>query len=95
MAKGLRIPENTIYVCGGSKCKKRGSKDIRKFLEKLSESEGRDIKVLKTGCTDNCKYGPIVCFQPQNAWFDFVDFEKAKKIFHEMFSKEEKSSDIR
>jgi (2Fe-2S) ferredoxin len=89
MAKGLRIPENTIYVCGSSKCKKRGGKEVRKFLEKLAHGKGKGIKVLKTGCTDNCKYGPIVCFQPQNKWYDYVDIEKAQRVFGENFGGEE------
>ena len=37
----------------------------------------KHVGVIRTHCTDNCKRGPVVCLQPDNAWHFHVDEHKA------------------
>jgi (2Fe-2S) ferredoxin len=87
MGKEIKVPDKVIYVCNGSKCKKCGGKELRKFFEKLTDDAGFNIQVIKTGCTDNCRNAPVVCVQPDNVWYAKTDFGKAKEIVEEMKEK--------
>jgi len=40
----------------------------------------RVIQVIKTGCTDRCKMGPVVAVMPENKWYFEVSDEKASDI---------------
>ena len=79
-----RSPECVFYVCCGNKCKKKGGKQIYKLLK--SELKHRhikaDVQVIKTGCTDRCKKGPIIAVMPQNEWYLEVTEESSKSIFN-------------
>lgn len=79
----MKRPESVLYVCCGSKCKKRGGKHVFRCLKAdVKEKQlKKNMKVIKTGCTDNCKHGPIVVAMPDNEWWTHVDDEKAKAIF--------------
>ena len=82
-------PEQVIYVCTGDKCKKRGGKQIARFYKdhiKQSGSKGK-IEIIKTDCTDRCKYGPIVCFQPQNEWHMHVQENEADALLKKAMDK--------
>lgn len=77
-----RIPDAVIYTCCGSKCKKKGGKLLyRSLKEQIKEAgaKGR-IQVIKTGCTDRCKMGPVVAVMPSNNWYLNVSEEKAAEI---------------
>ncbi|HEY5746526.1 MAG TPA: (2Fe-2S) ferredoxin domain-containing protein [Chryseolinea sp.] len=80
-----RPPECVLYVCCGSKCKKSGGKHLYKQLK--SEVKHRHLKrqvqVIKTGCTDRCKMGPIVAVMPKNEWHLQVSEEMAAGLIHE------------
>lgn len=85
MGNELNTPEQVVYVCTGDKCKKRGGKQIAKFYKayvKEHQLRGK-VEVIKTDCTDRCKFGPIVCFQPQNEWHLQVDETKAEALVQE------------
>ena len=77
-----RAPECVLYVCCGSKCKKKGSKHLYKKLkgELKHRRVKRNVQVIKTGCTDRCKRGPVLAVMPQNEWHLHVDGEMAMKI---------------
>ena len=66
----FHTPEKIIYLCAGSKCSKRGNKDLYKSLKSyLKKYEGEcDIEVIKIECTDRCKFAPVLCIQPENIW---------------------------
>jgi NADH:ubiquinone oxidoreductase subunit E len=81
MGKEIKIPEQIVYVCTGSKCKKKGGKEISKLLRVYAkEHELNHVGIIKTHCTDNCKHAPVVCFQPKNAWHFDVDEPKAIEL---------------
>lgn len=86
MSKDVHItPAHVIYVCTGDKCKKNGSKELSKLFRsfvKENNLKGK-VEVIKTDCTDRCKLGPVVCFQPQNAWHLHVNAQQAPQLFRQ------------
>ena len=78
-------PECVLYVCCGSKCKKRGGKQLYKNLKssvKADRSFKRRVQVIKTGCTDRCKMGPVVAVMPKNEWHLHVDEGRGQAILN-------------
>lgn len=51
-----------IFVCGGSDCKKSGSKSLNKKIgEEIKSKELKgQCKLIKTKCMDFCKSAPVV-----------------------------------
>lgn len=45
----------------------------------------REVQVIKTGCTDHCKHGPVVTVMPKNEWLFEVDDQQAMALL-EQFS---------
>jgi NADH:ubiquinone oxidoreductase subunit E len=64
------IPNNAIYICQGSKCSKRGSRELYKNLKHYLKGKGlkNEIELIVTECTDRCKYAPVLAAQPSNIW---------------------------
>lgn len=85
MSKETIIPEKVLYVCTGSKCKKRGSKNLYKYLKQAINDfvSRKKVNVIQTKCTDRCKLGPIVVLQPNNEWFLHMDEMKGLQLVHE------------
>ncbi|WP_347158424.1 (2Fe-2S) ferredoxin domain-containing protein [Pontibacter chitinilyticus] len=85
MSKSFTIPDNVIYVCTGSKCKKKGGKELSKLFRSMIKEAGLkgQVEVIKTDCTDRCDYAPVVCLQPANVWVPQTTDEKAKAAFQE------------
>lgn len=74
-----------IYVCTGSKCKKKGGKEIGKMLRNMIKDMGLKgkVEVVKTECTDRCDFAPVMSFQPDNVWLQYTTEEKAKQAFND------------
>jgi len=72
-----------IFICGGSDCKKSGSKILTKEIRKelnSKELKGK-CKVIKTKCMDYCKSAPIVIvgqFVCKKATFEKVTLQIIK-----------------
>lgn len=51
-----------VFVCGGSDCKKSGSKNLTKEIKKSIKSDDLKgkCKLIKTKCMDFCKSAPVV-----------------------------------
>jgi NADH:ubiquinone oxidoreductase subunit E len=62
------VPDHTVYVCTGSKCAKRGGKELYKATKGLHKHSNKRIEIIRTDCTDNCDYAPVCAFQPGNMW---------------------------
>lgn len=64
------VPDKVLYVCTGSKCAKRGGKELYKAAKSyLKHSSGKaEIEVVRTDCTDRCDYAPVCSMQPGNIW---------------------------
>ncbi|MDX5347179.1 MAG: (2Fe-2S) ferredoxin domain-containing protein [Hymenobacteraceae bacterium] len=87
--KNFSTPDNVIYVCTGSKCKKKGGKEIGKAFRALIKENGLKgkVEVIKTDCTDRCDFAPVMCFQPQNEWHHHMSELQAQKLFADHFLK--------
>ncbi|ARS36276.1 (2Fe-2S) ferredoxin domain-containing protein [Pontibacter actiniarum] len=83
MSKSFNTPDKVIYVCTGSKCKKKGGKDLGKMFRGMIKELGLkgQVEVVKTDCTDRCDYAPVICMQPDNFWVAQTDEAKAKEAF--------------
>jgi len=83
MKDGFNTPEKVIYVCTGSKCKKKGGKENGKALREMIKTMGLKgrMEVVKTECTDRCDFAPVMCFQPENDWMHHVTEQQAIQAF--------------
>jgi (2Fe-2S) ferredoxin len=49
----------------------------------LKQEDLRDeIEIVKTECTDRCKFAPVLSVQPVNVWLKEYDEKDASKILH-------------
>lgn len=79
------IPETTFYICMGSKCSKRGSKEMYKHLKGYLKSEGLDdVELIETECTDRCKFAPIMSVQPHNIWLKEYTGKEVMKVLEKI-----------
>ncbi|MBT1687062.1 (2Fe-2S) ferredoxin domain-containing protein [Dawidia soli] len=78
-------PGCILYVCCGSKCKKRGGKHLYKQLKSTVKEQRlrREVQVIKTGCTDNCKRGPVVAVMPKDVWHFEVTEQTAMSLLED------------
>lgn len=85
MSKGFNTPDKVIYVCTGSKCKKKGGKDIGRTLRSMIKDLGLkdQVEIIKTECTDRCDFAPVMCFQPDNIWLERTSEFEAIQTFKE------------
>ncbi len=69
-------------MCVGSKCGKRGGKEMCKELKHLLKDAGlKDtVEVIKTECTDRCKYAPVLSVQPANVWLKEYNEKDASRV---------------
>jgi (2Fe-2S) ferredoxin len=89
MSKIHQIPVCVLYTCCGSKCKKRGGKHLYKILKAHVKALHlkRSVQVIKTGCTDRCKHGPVVAVMPENTWHLEVTDDKGYQILQQQLLK--------
>ena len=76
----FHIPDKIVYLCVGSKCSKKGNKDLCKTLKSYVKhhDDQYDIEVIKVECTDRCKFAPVLSIQPDNIWLkEYTE----KKVF--------------
>lgn len=73
-----------VFVCGGSDCKKHGSKEVQKAVSKEVKAHGLrgKVKVIKTKCTGRCKEGPVVIAKEN--WMTHVKPHQASAIIEEL-----------
>ena len=62
------VPDKVLYVCTGSKCGKKGGKEMYKLTKAYLKHSGENIEVIRTECTDRCDYAPVCAVQPGNTW---------------------------
>ena len=85
MSKPFKTPQQVVYVCTGSKCKKRGGKELSKLFRDRIKSAGLQdtVDIIKTDCTDRCKFAPVISLQPQNIWLPAVTELQAVQVFQQ------------
>lgn len=86
MGKKPSFPEKVIYICQGSKCRKRGGSDLEKFFEQIIKTNKLkdEVEIIITECTDRCKFAPILSFQPENIWLSEATEKEAFNVFKEI-----------
>lgn len=86
MGKKPSFPEKVIYICQGSKCRKRGGADLEKFFEQIIKTNKLkdEVEIVITECTDRCKFAPIIAFQPENIWLSETTEKEAFNVFKEI-----------
>ena len=62
------VPDKVLFVCTGSKCAKRGGKDMFKTAKRYAKLATEDVEVIRIECTDRCDYAPVCTFSPGNIW---------------------------
>lgn len=69
--KELSSIRNIVYLCWGTDCKKAGAKAIEKSIEGFVAEKGLDASVLvvRTKCVGQCEHAPLLCIQPELAWY--------------------------
>jgi len=81
----FHIPDHTLYICLGSKCSKRGSKELYKHLKSYLAKQGMDdIELIKTECTDRCKFAPVLSAQPANIWLKEYTAKDVMKLLEKI-----------
>ncbi|HEY8927842.1 MAG TPA: (2Fe-2S) ferredoxin domain-containing protein [Mucilaginibacter sp.] len=68
MSSKFTVPDKVLYICTGSKCGKRGGKDMYKAMKSYLKHAGQHMEVIRTECTDRCDYAPVCALQPGNIW---------------------------
>ena len=72
-----------IFICQGNDCLQKGSEEIRdEFRRQLIEKEifNTEVKVNKSGCFDQCRYGINIVIYPEGTWYCNVDKPAVKRI---------------
>ena len=66
----FEVPDKVLYVCTGSKCGKRGGKELYKLAESFTKhaKSKTELEVIRIECTDRCDYAPVCNLQPENIW---------------------------
>lgn len=69
-------------MCTGSKCKNAGGKEFAKEAKTFLKENHlkKDVLLLRTSCTGNCKLAPVVHIQPQNKWLTKFSDKELKKF---------------
>ncbi|MEJ7780872.1 MAG: (2Fe-2S) ferredoxin domain-containing protein [Daejeonella sp.] len=85
----FQIPENAIYICQGSKCSKKGSRELYKNLKHYLKSSGMkdDIELIITECKDRCKFAPVLSAQPANIWLKEYTSKDVMKLLEDIGKK--------
>lgn len=60
-----------VLICGGSDCKKRGSKSTKQAIKNELKAAGahRDVRIDTVKCLGLCKHGPNVIVYPSGTWY--------------------------
>ena len=77
----FNVPDKVLYICTGSKCGKRGGKDMYKTAKKFAKNAKDDVEVIRIECTDRCDYAPVCTISPGNIWLkEYAEKEVLKLI---------------
>jgi ferredoxin-NADP reductase/(2Fe-2S) ferredoxin len=54
-------------------CSVRGSVDLQEYMKAQAKrfSQGRRIRINKSGCLDRCELGPVMVIYPEGVWYHY------------------------
>ncbi len=85
----FHVPETALYLCTGSKCSKRGGKETYKYLKSYLKKSGLDdIELIRTECTDRCKFAPVMAAQPRNIWLKEYTIKDVMQLLEQIAGKD-------
>lgn len=86
------IPDTVLYVCTGSKCSKRGGKEMYKSAKAFSKyyAGEHNFEVIITECTDRCKFAPVCSIQPGNTWLKEYREKEVLKLLQKRLQEPDK-----
>ncbi len=64
----------------------KGNEDLKLLTQSHIVSLGleKDILVTKTGCLDQCEYGPMVLVYPDGKWFSGMDERSVRTLVEQI-----------
>lgn len=64
----------------------KGNEDLKLLTQSHIVSLGleKDILVTKTGCLDQCEYGPMVLLYPEGAWYSGMDERSVRTLVEQI-----------
>lgn len=78
--------EKMLLVCTfGPWCRLDGGSETHARLKQRAKDAGLDheLRVVKSGCLNQCGHGPIVASVPDNTWYAHVTPGEADALFEE------------
>lgn len=85
--------QKIIYVCinereGKPCCAGRGSLAVHARLKEMVRSRGLNqrVRVSRSGCMDQCLYGPNVLVFPDGTWYSAVSESDCDSILEEVLA---------
>jgi (2Fe-2S) ferredoxin len=69
--KELSSIRHIVYLCWGTDCKKCGAKALEKHTESFLKDKDlvESVLVVRTKCIEQCEHAPLLCIQPELAWY--------------------------
>lgn len=63
-------------------CSARGSVDLQEYMKAQGKkfSQGRKIRINKSGCLDRCELGPVMVIYPEGVWYHYRTKEDIDEI---------------
>lgn len=82
------IPKHMLFVCTGSKCAKRGGKELFKNVKSFIKyhPNGHQLELIRIECADRCDYAPVCTMQPANIWLKEYSGKQVLKLISELLN---------
>jgi len=87
----MSLYEKHIFVCENQRpdgdprgdCKSKGACEFTTTLKQMVKDAGlaKKIRVNKSGCLDQCAYGPVAVVYPEGIWYRGVTAQDAQEVF--------------
>lgn len=89
----MSLYEKHVFVCENQRpegdprgcCASKGASAFTSALKQLVKDAGlnKKIRVNKSGCLDQCAFGPVVVVYPEGTWYRGVSADDAKDVFEQ------------
>ncbi|MEY4063887.1 MAG: hypothetical protein RIR26_95 [Pseudomonadota bacterium] len=89
----MSLYEKHVFVCENQRpdgdprgcCASKGAAAFTSSLKQMVKDAGlnRKVRVNKSGCLDQCAFGPVVVVYPEGVWYRGVCAEDAKEVFEQ------------
>jgi (2Fe-2S) ferredoxin len=87
----MSIYEMHVFVCENQRtegdprgcCASKGAAEFTARLKQLVKGAGLNhkVRVNKSGCLDQCAFGPVAVVYPEGVWYRGLSAEDANEVF--------------